>query len=196
MNFINGNAQDVGNIFTSNLMSNVHKFDILKGIPKCPICFPTGSSTQEQELITFCRQFFKNLKTHDRTLIKPYELDIVIPELHLAIEFNGIWYHSVEAGTPSGYHLMKTELCEQQNYRLIHIWEDEWNNDKNELKEKLKSVFENKEEIDNEITLFKRDWYSLKDFDNVEEVLLPSIEDRVYHIENCGYFKIKRSKGV
>ena len=45
----------------------------------------------------FCRQFFKNLKTHDRTLIKPYELDIVIPDIHLAIEFNGIWYHSIEA---------------------------------------------------------------------------------------------------
>lgn len=81
----------------SNLMSNVHKFDILKGIPKCPICFPTGSSTQEQELITFCRHFFDKLKTHDRTLIKPYELDIVIPELYLAIEFNGVYYHSIEA---------------------------------------------------------------------------------------------------
>lgn len=97
MKSISGNVQNVGNIFTSSLKSNVHKFDILKGIPKCPICFPIGSSTQEQELITFCRQFFKNLKTHDRTLIKPYELDIVIPELNLAIEFNGIWYHSIEA---------------------------------------------------------------------------------------------------
>lgn len=176
----------------SNLMSNVHKFDILKGIPKCPICFPTGSSTQEQELITFCRHFFDKLKTHDRTLIKPYELDIIIPELYLAIEFNGVYYHSVEAGTPLGYHLMKTELCEQQNYRLIHIWEDEWNNNKNEIKERLKSVFESREEIGNEITLFKRDWYSINDFDDVEEVLPPSIEDRGYHIENCGYFKIKK----
>ena len=95
-------------------------------------------------------------------------------------------------GTPSGYHLMKTELCEAKNYRLIHIWEDEWNNNKNEIKEKLKLIFENREEIGNEITLFKRDWYSLKDFDNVEEVLSPSIEDRGYHIENCGYFKIKK----
>ena len=82
----------------SNLVSNVHKFDILKGIPKCPICFPIGSSTQEQELVDFCKQhFYNNLKIHDRTLIKPYELDIIIPERKLAIEFNGIWYHSLEA---------------------------------------------------------------------------------------------------
>lgn len=180
----------------SNLVSNVHKFDILKGIPKCPICFPAGSSTQEQELINFCHQFFNKLKIHDRTLIKPYELDIAIPEIKLAIEFNGIWYHSIEAGTPLGYHLIKTDRCEQLGYRLIHIWEDEWNNSKDEIKERLKSVFENKEKIDNEVTLFKRDWYSVKDFDDVEEILPPIIENRVYHVENCGYFKIKRSKGV
>lgn len=88
---------------------------------------------------------------------------------------------------------MKTELCEQQNYRLIHIWENEWNNNKNEIKEKLKLIFKNKEENDNEITLFKRDWYSVKDFDNVEEILPPSIENKGgYHVEKCGYFKIKK----
>ena len=75
---------------------------------------------------------------------------------------------------------MKTERCEAKNYRLIHIWEDKWNE---EIKEKLKSVFKNKEENDNEITLFKRGWYSIKDFDNVEEILPPSIENKGgYHI--------------
>ena len=55
---------------------------------KCPFCYPLGTSSSEQELIDFCHQFFNDLKTHDRTLIKPYELDIVIPELKLALEFN------------------------------------------------------------------------------------------------------------
>lgn len=87
---------------------------------------------------------------------------------------------------------MKTQMCEQLGYRLIHIWEDEWNNNKEKIKLKLKQIFENKEEIDNEITLFKRDWYSVKDFNDVEEILPPVTENRVYHIENCGYFKIKK----
>lgn len=160
---------------------------------KCPFCYPLGTSSSEQELIDFCHQFFNDLKTHDRTLIKPYELDIVIPEIKLALEFNGIWYHSTEAGTPSGYHLMKTELCEAQNYRLIHIWEDEWDKDKESIKEKLTWIFKGKEEIDNEIILLDRCWYSVKDFDNVEEILPPSIENKGgYHVENCGYFKIKK----
>lgn len=45
----------------------------------------------------FCKQFYPNLQRRNRQLIKPYELDIVIPELHLAIEFNGSYWHSVEA---------------------------------------------------------------------------------------------------
>ena len=28
---------------------------------------------------------------------------------------------------------MKTQMCEQLGYRLIHIWEDEWNNNKEEI---------------------------------------------------------------
>ena len=42
----------------------------------------------EKELVEFCKQYFPDLKENNRTLIKPYELDIVIPELKLAIEFN------------------------------------------------------------------------------------------------------------
>jgi hypothetical protein len=38
--------------------------------------------------VDFCKQYYPNLKENDRELIKPYELDIVIPELKLAIEFN------------------------------------------------------------------------------------------------------------
>lgn len=39
---------------------------------------------------------------------------------------------------------MKTELCETKDYRLLHIFEDEWND---KVKEKLKQIFEGKELI-------------------------------------------------
>ena len=69
-------------------------------IPRCPFCYPKYHSVAEQELINFCKQFFNNLIEYDRTLIKPYELDIVIPDLNLAIEFNGVYYHSIEVRNP------------------------------------------------------------------------------------------------
>ena len=143
-----------------------------------------GTSKKEQELVEFCRQFFNNLLIKDRTLIKPYELDIVIPELNLAIEFNGIWYHSIEAGTPLGYHLMKTELCEAQNYRLIHIWEDEWNE---ETKERLKQIFENKEVIEYSKPL-DHSWFSILQIKNKSYKLSkPELVIRAgFSVENCG----------
>ena len=59
-------------------------------IPRCLNCYPylSGYSNLEKELIDFCKHFYPNLITNNKELIKPLELDIVIPELKLAIEFN------------------------------------------------------------------------------------------------------------
>ena len=58
--------------------------------PRCLHCYPfiQGFSNSEKELVDFCKQYYPNLIENDRQLIKPKELDIVIPELKLAIEFN------------------------------------------------------------------------------------------------------------
>lgn len=55
------------------------------------------------------------------------EIDIYCPEHKLAIEFNGLYWHS-EIHKYRRYHLEKTEACEAQGVQLIHIWEDEWHN--------------------------------------------------------------------
>lgn len=57
-------------------------------LPRCFDCYPRIKSTGEFELLDFCKQYYPDLIENDRQLIKPYELDIVIPELKLAIEFN------------------------------------------------------------------------------------------------------------
>ena len=82
---------------------------------------------------------------------------------------------------------MKTELCEAQNYRLIHIWEDEWNE---ETKEKLKLIFESKEVIPNK-SILNRSWFSINQLkDRKIEILSPKIIERNgYKVENCGYLK-------
>ena len=46
--------------------------------------------------------------------------------MKLAIEFNGIYWHS-ELYKNNRYHIEKTELCEKLNIDLIHIFEDDWN---------------------------------------------------------------------
>ena len=166
--------------------SNIHSTKIEpfnQRIPRCLKCYPilSGTSKKEQELVEFCKRFYPNLIQHDRQLITPYELDIVIPELNLAIEFNGSYWHSIEAGTPLGYHQMKSMMCEEKGYRLIHIWEDEWSD---ALKIKLKAVLEQKEKVNNEKKL-DHSWFK---FDKRFELSRPDIILRNdFHVENCGY---------
>lgn len=71
-----------------------------------------------------------------RSVISPKELDIWIPELKLAIEFNGtayhdkaIWAESLRSSEIRSRELNKTELCSELNIRLIHIWEDDYRRD-------------------------------------------------------------------
>jgi hypothetical protein len=54
------------------------------------------------------------------------EIDIVVPSLHMAFEFNGMRLHSEELGKPQRYHYDKVIECRKVGYRLIHIWEDDW----------------------------------------------------------------------
>ena len=84
---------------------------------------------------------------------------------------------------------MKTEMCEKIGYRLIHIFEDEWNE---EIKERLKQIFENKEVIDYS-KMLDRGWFSKLQFsDKKFDILAPEIKNKDgFSIENCGYLKIK-----
>jgi len=63
--------------------------------------------------------------SNSRELISPYEIDIYIPKLKLAIEFNGLYWHS-ELNKDKDYHYKKTKLCENIGVQLIHVWEDDW----------------------------------------------------------------------
>lgn len=86
--------------------------------------FPKQSSKGEREIIEFIN---KNIKTptviNSRKIIAPYELDIYLPEKNIAIEYNGIYYHSK---LDKNYHIDKTIACNTIGVSLLHIFEDEW----------------------------------------------------------------------
>lgn len=112
---------------------------------RCFKCYPRQyikSSSYEKEICDFISTL--NLKTElsNRTIIKPKELDIVILEKQVAIEFNGSYWHSTEIHKDTTYHLSKTEDCEKAGYKLIHIYEYQWQNKSNILKEKIKAILD------------------------------------------------------
>lgn len=86
------------------------------------------------------------LKTENsvRTILKNNkELDIYIPEKNIAIEFNGLYWHSCfdknDEKNVSKRHIIKTDECEEKGIQLLHIFENEWINNKDLWKSVIKA---------------------------------------------------------
>jgi very-short-patch-repair endonuclease len=110
--------------------NNIFYDNIYAGkIPRCQKCFPTNESVLEVELRDFISQYIY-VESHNRKIIKPYEIDILIPERKIAIEFNGLYWHSEINGKHKNYHLNKQKLAKEKGYDLIHVFENEWINKK------------------------------------------------------------------
>lgn len=127
-------SEKIGHV---KLKSNncLHEFDIhptnlqrrnLQNLVVCTICNPIDSkqSGQEVNVINWIQSLYK-IDTKVRDIIKPYELDIYIPDKKIAIEYNGLYWHS-EIYKDKKYHLNKMMMCEDNKIDLIQIWEDDW----------------------------------------------------------------------
>ncbi len=96
----------------------------------CQHCTPHthGRSVMEIAVEDFIRSNYTGwVVTSDRTILEGQELDIVLPDLGLAIEFDGTYYHREET-KGRHYHRNKTELVEAFGYQLIHLYDIEWIN--------------------------------------------------------------------
>jgi hypothetical protein len=82
------------------------------------------------DLLTKCNI---NFETNNRNIIPPQELDIYIPEKKIAIECNGVYWHS---RLESNYHCDKFIKCKENGIQLISIWED-WIKSKPEIIESI-----------------------------------------------------------
>jgi hypothetical protein len=68
----------------------------------------------------------------------------VIPDYGLAIEYDGLYWHSSGDVLTENrdYHLEKTTKCEEKGLNLLHIFENEW---QNQSKQQIwKSIIRNK----------------------------------------------------
>ena len=91
----------------------------------CPKCVGSGPSKPEQEVADFIKNISPDVLTSDRTLIAPKELDVYVPSKNFAVEFNGLYWHTLDFVTKK-YHKEKTEACASKGVQLFHIFSDEW----------------------------------------------------------------------
>ena len=102
-----------------------------KGCPKCS----HHISKSEIEIQEYLIKMGYQILTNKKSIIKPYELDIFIPELNKAIEFNGLYWHYSEKHFVGGKHAMKSNLCREKGIKLLHIREDLWLKNKEKMKQ-------------------------------------------------------------
>ena len=100
-------------------------------IPRCKPCSMKNNvnvqSKGEREIIEFLKSISNTqIIERDRTVLNGKELDIYLPELKLAIEFNGIYWHSELHNHNKLYHSKKTAMCSVRGIQLLHIYDYQW----------------------------------------------------------------------
>ena len=112
--------------------------------PLCKKCDRNIIFKKQNEVYLFLKEILKEdevVVVGDRTLLYPQEVDLYIPSKKIAIEFDGLYWHSeLSGGKNKTYHLMKTKKCLGKEVECIHVFENEWN-DKKEI---VKSILKNK----------------------------------------------------
>lgn len=91
---------------------------------------PKKVSSTELQLQAFVDTLNVEYRTSARNVIRKdsdhaLELDIYIPSKNVAIEFDGLYWHS-EVHKPNDYHQVKSRLCREKGIRLLHIYGDDW----------------------------------------------------------------------
>lgn len=128
-------------------LDNIEKCKLLYENNRDKINIKTKCSKAESEIYNHILTIDENTKSSVKNIISPYELDIYSEKYKIAIEYNGLAYHSEKFGNKkTNYHLNKTKMCEEKGIRLIHIFEDEWVFKKDIVISKLNTLFLNNTE--------------------------------------------------
>ena len=126
------------NIFSQTVKDKqlLHWNNVLKNNPY------TFISKSEQDIKKYIETFIKrDLITSDRKILKGQEIDIVLDEEMIGIEYHGNLWHSEKFGKKnSSFHLNKTKIANENKYNLIQIFEDEWHLKQDLVKNKLKHI--------------------------------------------------------
>lgn len=66
-----------------------------------------------------------------------FEIDCYIEDKKIGIEYNGIYYHSVNGGNKRkiAYHFNKQRYAKELGIDLIQVWEDQWKNSNDLVKD-------------------------------------------------------------
>ena len=177
----------------------------------CQLCSKENKRSVEEQIIAnviikhFNGNIIKNCYSviKNPTTNKALELDIYIPDLKIAFEFNGSFWHSIEFNQGNEQkHLNKTKLCEEKGIRLFHVWEKDLMERRNEVEDKIRKIFDTKNlkvptdkivEIDRSWPELDKDEMQFCGYELIEEQEPNSFEYKdKYTLFDCGKLIYKK----
>lgn len=170
-----------GNSYQS-LPFNVHKSYMVTGTCNCPVCHNSAGERALGEFINDIINKYKinaHIERNNRAVLSDrHELDIFIPELNLAFEFNGVYWHSIECtrvnSNVSKYRdHNKAVECYKYGIRLITIYENEWAQYSDQVKLFIESAIINAYNI-------KLNTYTSSNDINFEEISTDIIKNELF----------------
>lgn len=186
---------------------NGHTFEIGKSsvylkkkndVEICNKCNEYVGSKGEQEVYDYIISIYKgNILRSNRKLIKPFEIDMVLEDIKLCIEFNGDYWHSTKIVDNKYYHLNKLTMCLMKGYDLIQIRENDWNTNKDNIKRKLSNLINNifdKRDLNivGEHLIFDMSWHDSRIIKGMESLLEMSLDPDIIEVGqylqwDCGH---------
>ena len=141
----------------------IHSTSIL-----CPKCYHyKGSSTEELELFNYIKIIYNGkIERNNRTILNKilctewkgaHEIDIWLPELHKAIEFNGTFYHMdprfYDASSIGNNGITAKEIWHRDQLKLnvfnnlkiqyLIVWQEDWKNNLDLTKQQILNFIQN-----------------------------------------------------
>ena len=97
---------------------------------RCPGC-ERFSSQGERELYRLVRSLLPDeiaVEQRARSVLSDgrVELDVYVPSLRVAFEFNGVYWHGEDKGHGRNDLLRKRRLCTERGITLFIVWDDDW----------------------------------------------------------------------
>ena len=112
-----------------NLKIQPFFYSLFSGIG-CGECWKrNGTSKQEDEVFQFITSEFPELliERHNRSVLSGYEIDILLPQKKVGVEYHGLYWHSVEH-QQKDKHQEKYNRSSAAGVKLIQVFSDEWEN--------------------------------------------------------------------
>lgn len=105
--------------------------------------FPGHVSRGERELVDYIRSIYGgDIILNGRKLLGGFELDVYLPELKLAFEYNGEYWHTLP-NIPERDAFKRRE-CRKRKIALLNVWEKDWKERPDYIKGFISALINNK----------------------------------------------------